>query len=230
MWITVGIIVFFFVLITATAIWEKRLIWPYGEPEPQPRYPDPAAYGYNIVAQAVQNGFHCFGWSPHLGGSRYLVSYGMLISPDRLYLATVGTGTIFGLPANSTCLYSRGTNGRLYFSTNHQSGAELDVCALQKCQLVPGAEFADLWRRHCEWLQADSIKIEPFDVGSEFGCLHRLRIVRFEEMHRLGVIRYIDSEKTRWSYTPTGAVRVSALNYFVGMVRAVTFGRFPRSV
>ena len=224
------IFLFFFLLLVFVACWERRLIWPYGIPEPGPRFGDPKGYGFQKVMEATQNQFVCFGWSPDVKGPRYQVSYAMLISPDRNYFVIVGTGTVVGFSATATCLYSRGQDDRLYFTTDHQNSAEIDISGLQKCQLALEGSFVGLWRRHVEWLQRDGIVIQPFDVGAEVDCFHRLRAMRCTQMLDRGLIGFADPSNIWWTYRLIGAVRYATTAIVVGFVRAVTLGRLPRSI
>jgi hypothetical protein len=219
----------FFVLQVVVGCWEKRLNWPYGAPEPQPRTGDPNGYGYARVSEALQNGFLCFGWCPDLKGEKYQVSYAMLVSPDRQFFVVIGTGTIFGLTLDTSWIFSRTLDDRLYYSTDHQNGAVIDISRLQRCQLVPRATFVDLWRRHVDWLQKDGVRTQPFDSGGEFECFHRLRSVRFGAMLKRGMIRYTDATNTWYRYTLAGSIQHVAVNYTLGIVRALTGGRLPRS-
>jgi len=224
-----GITVFFLGLTIVVACREKRLVWPYGPPEQAPRCADTAGYGYSRVAEATQYGLLCLGWSPDVRGKQYQTSYAMLLSPDRMYLAVVGTGTIIGIPLNSTWICSRTSDDRLCYSTDHQNGVEVDLTGTVRSQLVPGASFGTLWQRHAEWLQRAGIRTQPFDIGNEFECFHRLRAARTKEMLDRGLIRYTDATKIWYSYTVLGAIRFAFVSYGVGVLRALTGGRLPRT-
>ena len=50
--VIIGIIAFFFVLQAVTARLEKRMVWPYGNPEAQPQFGDASGYGVGRVADA----------------------------------------------------------------------------------------------------------------------------------------------------------------------------------
>jgi hypothetical protein len=57
MYILIAIPIFFIILITVVARLEKRMVWPYGKPEPQPQFPDATGYGGRWVEDAIKVGF-----------------------------------------------------------------------------------------------------------------------------------------------------------------------------
>jgi hypothetical protein len=90
MYYLIGIVAVLFVLQAVTARLEKRMVWPYGELEAQPHFGNPTGYGARWVGEAVHAGFSFLGWAPDLKGSRYQVSYGMLISIGLLRAISYG--------------------------------------------------------------------------------------------------------------------------------------------
>jgi hypothetical protein len=96
-YVILGILVFWTLLAAVLARWEKRMVWPYGEPQKSPPHPDTTGYGVRTANAARAAGFHFFGWSPDLKGPRYKVSYGFLLSPEGNQLAIVSSGTIMNI-------------------------------------------------------------------------------------------------------------------------------------
>jgi hypothetical protein len=94
--------------------------------------------------------------------------------------------------------------------------------------LAAGSNFQTLLERHLKWIKTNSNHLCAFAKGAELAEFEKLRSARFRAMESLGFIRFTNASKTHWKYTLTGALRVSALNYSIGLLRAVTFGKFPK--
>jgi len=224
----VAIIGFLYVLQVAVACWEKRMVWPYGAPEPAPRWGDPTAYGYRQVSEAISRGFMLSGWCPDLKGEMYKLSYALLASQDHYFVVIVGVGSMAGMQLQSTWIYSRAADKKLYYTVDHQNGVEIDISGNVRCQLASMRAFTAQLDRHIDWLRSTNIEIQPFDPGNEIECFRELRSARFDDMLKRGLIRF-DSTQTWWRYTLLGAMKSAAMNYTVGLARAVTFGAYPRS-
>lgn len=228
MYIVLGVVVFVFVLQAVVARFEKRMVWPYGSPEPQPQFPDPSGYGARWVDEAVKAGFIFFGWAPDLKGPRYRVSYGLLVSPERDCFVVIGVGTILNITLRGTLLYTRATDGRVFYTTDNQSCVEIDVTRRWRSQLTPANTFPQLLQRHHDMLRKGGINSHTFIEGGEIEEFRSLREEHFRSMSRLGLIAFTDGSATHWRYTFYGALKVVGLNYSIGMLRTVTGGRIPR--
>ena len=229
MYFFIGMVVFFMVTLTIIHRVEKRMVWPYSEPQPQPLYDDPSGYGARWVAQAVQSGFTLLGWSHDLKGETYRVNYAMLISPDRSTIATIGAGAILKLPLQATWLHTPAADGRCFYSTNQQSGVQLDVSRHWTNQLVPAPNFAKLWQRHQAWTRDLRVLPRTLRSGHELEEYRAVREAHFRSMASAGLINFIDPGATRFQFTLYGAFATATKGYFLGLLRAVTQGRFPKS-
>ena len=226
--IVIAIIGFFFVLQAVIARVEKRMVWPYGSPEAQPQFADSEGYRARCVAGALQAGFSFLGWLPDRKGPRYRVSYAMLVSPERDCFVIIGVGTILSMALRGTWIYTRATDGRVFYTTDNQSCVEIDVMRQWRSQLVPHSTFIELLQRHKNLLRDRGVTAEPFSTGGETEEFRRLREERYEAMSRRGLITFTDNSATHWRYTFRGAVMLSVLNYSIGLLRGVTQGRIPR--
>jgi hypothetical protein len=229
MYIVIGIFAFLFVLQAVTARLEKRIVWPYGSPEAQPQFPDSTDYSARWIEQALRAGFSFLGWSPDLKGPRYRVCYGLLVSPDRDCFVIIGVGTILSMTLRGTWIYSRATDGRVFYTTDNQTCVEIDAARLWRSQLMRAGTFTELLKRHRDLLRDSGVILEPFTAGREAQEFKNLREERYQSMARKGLITFTDSSATHWRYTFWGAVKVAALNCSIGLLRGVTYGRIPRS-
>src|SRR6185436_9946249 len=118
------------------AYFERRMVWPYSEPEPIQGWQglDPYCLGQLTEAQALQ--FRFLGRAIDLKGARYKISYHLAVSPGGDTIAIVGAGTIFGIPLKGTWLYSIGPNDAGFCSVNNDQCAEFDVSGRWKGQVV----------------------------------------------------------------------------------------------
>jgi len=225
-----GMMAVFLVMQIVVQRLEKRMVWPYGELlQAQPELDDPTGYGAARAAAAMQNGFAFLGWARDVKGEIYRVNYAMLISPDRTTLAVVGVGTIWKMRAASTWLHTPASDGRSFYTTDTQAGVQIDLSRNWANQLVPGQTFDRIWQRHRSWLQEMKVVPRCFTGGHELEEFRALREDHYRAMERAGLIRYLDASATRFQFTFYGAVTTASWSYMLGLVRAITHGKFPKS-
>jgi len=229
MYILIGILAFWLVLLATIARFEKRLVWPYGEPEAQAQFPDSTGYADRWVNDALNAGFTFLGWCPDLKGPNYRLCYGLLVSPERDCFVIIGVGNILTMPLRGTWIYTRSAEGRVFYTTDNQSCIEIDITRRWRSQLAPASTFARLLQRHRDLLRASRITSQPFTPGREAQEFKGMRTEHFESMSRKGLIAFTDHTGMYWRYTYWGALKLAVLNYSIGMLRGVTQGRIPRS-
>ncbi len=224
-----GMVLFFLVLITVTYRLEKRLTWPFIAPQSQPPYDDSTGYAGRWVNDAVQTGFTMLGWSCDPRGGIYRVSYALLVSPDRTVFAVIGAGALGKIPLQATWLYTPTADGRSFYSTDKQSGVQIDLSKNWTGQLVPVRNFQMRWQRHKDWFQELAVMPRPLSAGRELEEFREVRERHFRFMEQSGLIDYVDPMRTEFRFTTLGATRTAIWSYFLGLSRAVTDGKFPRS-
>jgi len=225
----IGMVIFLFTFLTIVHRLEKRLVWPYSELQAQPYFDDPTGYGARWVSVAVQSGFTLLGWARDLKGETYRISYAMLVSPDRTTLAIIGVGALLKMPLQGTWMHTPSLDGRSFYSTDKQAGVQIDLSGNWRNQLAPEPGFVRLWQRHRAWIRDLAIAPRPFTEGRELEEFRALREQHYRAMERAGLITYTDASATQWQFTLLGAAKTATWSYFVGLIRAVTRGRFPRN-
>jgi hypothetical protein len=224
-----GIILFFLVLNGGVAMWEKRVVWPYGELMRKPAFEDTTGYLARWASDAIAEGFVLLGWAADVRGNRYQLSYGILVSPDGECVAVVSAGKILGIPMQGTKLFSQGTNGRVLFTSEHQNLVEIDISRRWRSQLAKVKTFARLLERHRNLFKKQRLVAESFGTNGDLAVFRAMLSERIEGMHHRGLIAFTDESRTVWRYTFSGAIRLAVLNYTIGMVRALTNGWLPRA-
>jgi hypothetical protein len=223
-----GIPVFFIVLTVITGRLEKRLVWQYGDLVPQPPYADSAKYALQMTTEALQSGYTLLGWAADPRAPGYRINYALLMSPERDFFVTVSQGSIFKLPTNGTTIYSRTTDGNVFYTTDNQNNVQIDL--IWRSQLAPVKNFSDLLGRHQSLLKDKNLPVQPFTAGREAEEFRRMREERYETMARRGLIDYLDASRTSWHFTLWGTLRYTFLNFTIGIVRAQTKGAVFRSI
>lgn len=218
----------FLLLLIITGRLERRMVWPYGEPEPFPRYGDLDGYGARAIADGANLGCRFVGWCQDLKGNSYKVSYGFMTTPERDCLIVVGVGRILGMALKGTWVYTRAREGRVYYSTDNQSGITLDVSRRWKTQLVPGADLTSLLGMHRRLMAGERVDPEAFSADDPIKDFKNLRIAYFQSLARKGLIQFERGSDNVWRYSIWGAVKSAGLNYSIGLLRDMTHGRFPR--
>jgi len=222
--------VFFIGLIAVTGRLEKRLVWQYGDFVTQPHYPDVAGYAERWTNQARQSGFVLLGWAPDPRMPGYRQNYALLVSPARDCFVVVCSGNIFKLKSQSVTIYTPTQNHKVYFTTANQNGAQIDLLGHWMGQLTVVNNFEALLRNHRDLLRDKDAMVKPFSEGHEAEEFKRLRVERYENMARRGLITFMDAMETSWHFTYWGALRHAFLNYTIGTARAASHGRLFRCV
>ncbi len=220
-----GMMLFWSVLLTIIHRVEKRMVWTYGPLQPDIPYPDPTMYGREQVQDAQRLGFKFLGWTKDMKGSTYKCSYAMLVSPERDIFAIVGVGTILKLQLQATWLHSPTSDGRNYYSVDHQTGVQTDLSGHWQNQLLPNAKLPALMNAHRAWLQKQGVFPRTFTPGREYEEFRALREEHFRVMEQAGLIYYTDAANTHVRYTWLGAAKSAVAGYFKGMGRQITKGK-----
>ena len=230
LYVFLGMVTFWSIVLTLTFRLERRLVWAFSDLQPEAPYPDSSDYSATQINLATQAGFKFLGWASDLKGAKYRVSYAMLVSPERDVFAIVGVGAIVKIPVAATSLITAASNGRIYYSTDRQSGVQIDLTHYSTNQLAPGTNFRELLEQHRKWVGKNQIVPRPFTAGREVDELRSLRRQQYHGMEQAGLIGYIDASAQSFRYTLSGAARTAIWGYFTGMTRALSQGRFPRNV
>ena len=113
--------------------------------------------------------------------------------------------------------------------TDNQSCVEIDVARRWRSQLVRASKFAKLLQRHRDLLLDCGVTAHAFTAGREVEEFRSVREERYQSMSCQGLIAFTDASATHWRYSFWGALKLAALNYSIGLLRGVTYGRIPRS-
>jgi hypothetical protein len=226
--IVVGFLSILYGLLVVVALLERRMVWPYGDPQSQPHVVDTSGYAARWVDEAIGVGCVHFGWSADLKGPQYQVSYGLMVSPSRDCFIIVGCGKIISMDLRGTWIYTATTDGAVYCTTDNQSCVEVDASRRWLSQLVTTNTFERLLQSHRDLLQDRGASACEFAPGREIEEFRELRRQHYQSMARMGLIAYVDASETRWRYTFYGALKCVFLNLSIGLLRAITFSRLPR--
>lgn len=229
LYLILGLMGFWSIFLTIIFRLEKRTVWPFSELQPSLPSEDPNGYGARWVQDAIASGFTMLGWSRDSRGTTYSVSYGLLVSAQRDVFAVIGTGRILRMPMEATWLYTPTCDGRCFYSTDKQSGVQIDLSRNWTNQLAPSGRFRDLLQQHRDWLRENQVIPRSFTEGNEMADLRRVREEHFRAMERAGLIDFTDVTGSHFYFTLLGAARTAIWSYFLGMARQLSVGKFPRS-
>jgi len=230
LYVAVGLPLFFIVLTTIVGRIEKRMVWPYGPPQPHPQFPDASGFLARKMNDAFNAGFGLLGWCADQKGANYKMSYGMMISPERDCFVIIGVGTILNMNVRGVTIYSCANDGKVIYSTDHQSAVEFDMSRLWRSQLVPDSTFPKLLNNHRETVKHLGFVSKSFTVGRELEEFKAVREERFRRMAKQGFIAFLPGSPNEWRYTTLGAFKQVFLNYWIGTARSLTAGNYPKVV
>jgi hypothetical protein len=144
-------------------------------------------YGFNIL---------------HGRTRKYNVSVAIATSKDRLILAVAGEGTIIGIRAKKTILYSELGNGK-WLVTKDEVGIR-DHSGLALLDEMMDASIEDLFGRHLSRIKDEDVV--PLTGNTPLHDLDHMEIKKTQSMVNSGMARWRDDR--HWSYTIVGAVAV----------------------
>lgn len=201
------------VLPTLIFMREKRLVWPYADPEESHSVVDTDGYGARTVRAAIDNGFTFLGWAADGKGGTYKLAYGMILSPDRRTIGTVGIGTLLGMRLKGTTLRTYAEDGvRACLTMDNGACSEPDALNTWNIRVCPNAVFPMLVGAHeAEVSEKLGPSVLSFPPGEELDALAALMLDRCDRLAAAGLIRYTDSERTRWHYTFRGAMKLKGM-------------------
>lgn len=214
------------------ALFEKRMVWPYGPlrkdditPESMKAGDDKEINDYilRFINAALGWKFEYLGCCNDVKGGIYKVVYHFLVSHDRYTLAIIGGGKILHMRIWGTWLISKSDNENTYLSVDQQRCLEKDISKLGHSRLVSADNFVALYENHKSWIKSGVPSLKMYPAGSELEEYRRSRRYRFDYMEKLGVIRFIDSDKECWKYNLIGAIKLSLLT-FVTIFRNILEG------
>jgi len=194
---------------------EKRLVWPYADPEESHSVVDPDGYGARTVRVAIESGFTFLGWAADAKGGTYKLAYSMLVSADRRTIGTVGIGTMLGIRLKGTTLRTYAEDGaRACLTMDNGACSEPDALNLWNIRVCPNAVFPMLVGAHeAEVSEKLGRSVLSFPPGEELDAFAALMLDRCDRLAAAGLIRYTDSERTRWHYTFRGAMKLKSMKH-----------------
>ena len=170
-------------------------------------------YGRELEAM----GYQFQGSYRHIKGGVYQIRFDVLLSPDRLILATVESGTIIKIPINNVTLISKGMHQNAANQVHHpertsllksitaEAAFDYDVTGRIETMLFPAASLGELQLLHMKRLGV--LRPQPFsDAAME--DYHRVCVEVSEEEERQGsTYHVVDSPNFRLPY-PLTAVKI----------------------
>lgn len=210
---------------------EKRLVWPYvpmgsarrRRPGPDAERtdsgttsdPDSSAesevqipitdYFRTINLTADRSGFKLLGAFRDGTSKLYRIRYNFWLSPDRVVLAQVGSGTLAGMPLSATWLYTRLRDGHCLLTLDDSKGRDTDLSGLTLQEVVANADFAELLARHRQRLSEAGQPAEPYSGDDALEQHRAFRSLRMDYLAEHGLARYLDPGRNAWKHTTRGA-------------------------
>jgi hypothetical protein len=200
-----------FLLMIVVSYFEKRLVSPFIEIDPERENPDVpidllSQYVEHMCDGAQAAGFQFGSMTAHRKYPKIKISGAVWISQDRRTLLNTGSGTIFGMPSKQTWLTSPRRDGTWLVTTDGND--EGDPSGRKVFKRVLNVRFEKLLATHQKRIDSDPA-VAPFPPGRPFDLLCEYNRQINEEMLRRGISRPRDSEGQYWSYslaTSIGAI------------------------
>src|SRR5258708_33056707 len=101
----------------------------------------------------------------------------------------------------ATGLFNSGVDGRMFCSTVHLAGVQIDLSGHWRSQLAVVSSFAKLLRKHQGWLKSNGVPSRYFSREREVEDFRVLRTEHFRAMERAGLFRFTDGSASTFLYT-----------------------------
>ena len=150
----------------------------------------------------------------------------LLISPDRLTLATIGEGAILGMPTKKTFLYSLMRSGQILSCTDEVGTAEADPGSTRKH--VMNAGFAELLQAQQKLIQQTASVPVPFSPDPGWDAIDTLYRLRADRMVQAGVARYHDADRQFFRYRPWASFRITIVHGLLQSIRPQNLWRHQK--
>ncbi len=225
--------VFLVVLTIVVGLFEKRLVWPYvpiggsrtphaGSEAVVTDHDEPSELDSSIPITehfrtanltAERSGFTLLGAFRDGKGKIYRLRYNFWLSPDRVVLALVSTGTLAGIPMSITRFFTRLLDGRCLVSLDELRGRDSDLSGLLVQEVLTGSEFLELLDWHCQRVVIAHQPTVPYSENDPLGDHRAFRSLQAERLVERGLARFLDGERTVWKYTPRAATLIAIRPY-----------------
>jgi hypothetical protein len=220
----------FFALLFCTAIFEQTLVRFYvpapddenflapipGGQDPQsipglPRASQVSDYVATISVGIHAAGFAYHGLVAHAKAPRIQILATLWMSPDRRMIVISGSGAVLKMASYQTQIYTPLQGGK-WLVTSDSTGAG-DPSRQFKYKRVVNVLFPQLLEAHMKQMAKYGPQVREFSEANAMDALFALYDEHVRLMVKRGLARYLDAEKTRWSYTPKAGLLV-CLEFF----------------
>lgn len=228
----------FLLLLFVTAVMERRYTYPYlpvrlaGEvadvPEGTLRVlpysdltPDASAlpeYVRIMSDDALAAGFEFDRLVAHAKAPKISILATVWMSADRRTLLLAGAGTVIGMPARQTWLFSPLRDGRVLVTTD--SFDEGDHSGVYLVRRVVNVRLAKLMEAHRRRLDTFGAQVGDFREETALEALLAVYRRRTERLVELGRARYADADRLYWHYTAAGGWRI-CVGFFKQLIVAL---------
>jgi hypothetical protein len=221
-----GLALLFGLVPAVVSLFEKRSIRnlvPLETQEKPPSAYDPGPHPYMdaVNEYAGQMGFEFGGIFVRAtkGGPKFRVA--LWRSPERDIFVTVAILQAGPLRQKITSLGSQ--VGSRYLVTADDFGED-DISGLLDYEVLKNADFPELLKRHEDRLAQSDGEIVFFVADNMLEDLEAVQCERARRMVDLGYAKFLDFDRSVWSYTIKGAVHLYFRSYLKQLLRGVIKG------
>ena len=230
-WISVIPLAFICLLFT-TALFERNLTTPYipatathapsrGVLDYAHETPDPSMlpdYVALMSAGASDAGFVYGGLYTHADVPKVKLLTTFWMSPSGDTFVQSGAGTVIGMKAYQTWIFTLLADGSCLVTTDNNDGG--DYSGLFRTRRLLNATFEKLYEFHRERVARSHSRPTAFPQQNPMEARHALNTRRVQLMMDRGFVRFRDGAGVYWSHTAKGALMV-CLYFFVQLGAAL---------
>jgi hypothetical protein len=228
LFVFVSLVTFFMRLIFLVCLCEARLVWPYKTIfDSKEAYRNISQFNQSYIASArnefKNNGFIIVGLCSDAKGGQYNLTYEFYLSQDGSILAILGYGTIFVFKLSGTWLISKIEDGRCLVTIDNQPASDIDISGQWREQLHLRPGVGKLIDHHRTWITQYMAQPRAFSEENALKEYEQCRRKKYEFLHSLGYIRFLDAEREKWKYTIKGAFKFTIIAFFKGLARGMYY-------
>jgi hypothetical protein len=192
------------VLLVIIAMNEKRHSPPYVE-IPQDRLGQLSRYVRRMSDDALASGLVFGAYIGHFKPSIKIIGT-VWYSPDKRILVMTNSGTVSGIPAKMTMIFSPVSDGT-YLCTTDNIG-ESDPAGMIKFKRRWNGLLPDLLRIHQRRMEHVTGTVRSFPQATAFEAVNEFYRLWAQNLVNKGLARFRDADQQWWSYNFTGGLQI----------------------
>jgi hypothetical protein len=208
-----------FVAIIVASCFETQRVHEFAAAEPD-TLPRPLPYAMVMNQAAKLAGFISGGvFVKNRKGPVYRIRLDLWLSPDKLSLLSITSGTLTGMRYKRSVLMSRLAADKFLVTTDSFTSEDLSGTMLT--ETVLNADLRELTTRHSFRLASSGVSPQPFLPSNLLSEFEQIQRTRTEHLVALGLAKFLEPSQNEWKFS----LKAAWLNAYLTHTRSIPKAR-----